>query len=139
MLYLVAVLASAIAFGRGPAILASGAAAPVTSPGRPGRWVRVVSPVSRDERAQRRLHSVAIDAGGAPAGSLVVLRRPGTNAFGAAEGRLLAATAAQIGLAVDRARLRDDATESEVLRFISSMIAVQASSSRIARDSMSSR
>ncbi|HEX9495845.1 MAG TPA: ATP-binding protein [Candidatus Limnocylindria bacterium] len=96
--------------------LSSGAAATVTSPGRPGRWVRVVSPVSRDERAQRRLHSVAIDAGGAPAGSLVVLRRPGTNAFGAAEGRLLAATAAQIGLAVDRARLRDDATESEVLR-----------------------
>jgi two-component system sensor histidine kinase KdpD len=45
-----------------------------------------------------------------------VLRRPGTDPFGPAEDRLLAATAAQIGLAVDRARLRAEATESEVLR-----------------------
>jgi two-component system sensor histidine kinase KdpD len=96
--------------------LSPGTAASATAPGRPGRWVRVVSPVSRDERARRRLHSIAIDAGGVPAGSLLVLRRGGTAPFRAAEDRLLAATAAQIGLAVDRARLRDEATESEVLR-----------------------
>jgi two-component system sensor histidine kinase KdpD len=75
-----------------------------------------VSPVPRFDRARRRLHSVAIDAGGAPAGSLIVLRRPGTAPFAAAEDRLLRATAAQIGLAVDRARLREEATEGEVLR-----------------------
>jgi two-component system sensor histidine kinase KdpD len=96
--------------------LSAGAAATVTAPGRPGRWVRVVSPVPRDERARRRVHSVSIDAGGAPAGSLLVLRRAGTGSFDPPEDRLLAATAAQIGLAVDRARLRDEATESEVLR-----------------------
>ncbi|MDP9245451.1 MAG: DUF4118 domain-containing protein, partial [Chloroflexota bacterium] len=31
-------------------------AASATAPGRPGRWVRVVSPVGRDERARRLLH-----------------------------------------------------------------------------------
>jgi two-component system, OmpR family, sensor histidine kinase KdpD len=96
--------------------LSLGTAASATAPGRPGRWVRVVSPIPRDERARRRLHSVSIDAGGAPAGSLLVLRRPGTEPFRASEDRLLAATAAQIGLAVDRARLREEATEGEVLR-----------------------
>jgi two-component system sensor histidine kinase KdpD len=96
--------------------LSPGTAASATAARRPGRWVRVVSPLARDERARTRLHSVAIDAGGAPAGSLLVLRRAGTAPFRAAEDRLLAATAAQIGLAVDRARLRDEATESEVLR-----------------------
>lgn len=91
-------------------------AASATAPGRTGRWVRVVSPVPREERARRRLHSVAIDAGGASAGSLVVLRRAGAPAFRAPDDRLLSATAAQIGLAVDRARLRDEATEGEVSR-----------------------
>ena len=96
--------------------LSLGTAASATARGRTGRWVRVVAPLPREERARRRLHSVSIDAGGAPAGSLLVLRRAGTETFRAAEDRLLAATAAQIGLAVDRARLRDEATESEVLR-----------------------
>ncbi|MEA2662934.1 MAG: two-component system, OmpR family, sensor histidine kinase KdpD [Chloroflexota bacterium] len=96
--------------------LSPGTAASATAAGRTGRWVRVVSPLPRDERLRRRVHSVAIDAGGAPAGSLIVLRRTGTAPFRATEDRLLAATAAQVGLAEDRARLRDEATESEVLR-----------------------
>jgi two-component system sensor histidine kinase KdpD len=96
--------------------LSFGAAATATLPGRPGRWVRVVSPLAREERALGRVHSVAIASGGVPSGSLLVLRRAGTRSFQSSEDRLLAATAAQIGLAVDRARLRDEATESEVLR-----------------------
>ena len=93
-----------------------GAMATATLPGRPGRWVRVVSPLAREERALGRVHSVAIASGGTPSGSLLVLRRAGTRPFRASEDRLLAATAAQIGLAVDRAQLRDEATESEVLK-----------------------
>jgi two-component system, OmpR family, sensor histidine kinase KdpD len=96
--------------------LSLGTAASATARGRTGRWVRVVSTLPHDERARRRLHSVAIDAGGAPIGSLLVLRRAGTEPFRAAEDRLLAATAAQVGLAVDRERLREEATESELLR-----------------------
>jgi two-component system sensor histidine kinase KdpD len=96
--------------------LSRGTAASATSPARPGRWVRVVSLLPREERERRRLHGIAIDAGGAPLGSLLVLRRGSTPSFGTAETRLLTAAAAQIGLAVDRARLREEATESEVLK-----------------------
>lgn len=96
--------------------LSSGSAATATVPGRQGRWVRIVSPLPREDRALQRVHSVAIASGGKPSGSLLVLRRAGSPGFGSSEDRLLAATAAQIGLAVDRARLREEATESEVLR-----------------------
>ena len=53
---------------------------------------------------------------GAPIGELVAVARTDRPVIGPADDRLIAATAAQIGLAVDRARLRDEATESEVVR-----------------------
>ena len=96
--------------------MSRGTVATATEPGRTGRWVRVVSPVPRDERARRRVRSVAIGPAATPIGSLLILPRPGAPAFGSAEDRLLSAVAAQLGLAIDRARLREEATEGEVLR-----------------------
>ena len=57
-----------------------------------------------------------IGPAGAPIGALIAVPRQDGQVIGTADDRLLAATAAQIGLAVDRARLRAEATESEVLR-----------------------
>ncbi|MDP9266041.1 MAG: ATP-binding protein, partial [Chloroflexota bacterium] len=59
---------------------------------------------------------VAIGSAAARVGTLLALQRPAAPPFGPAEDRLLAAAAAQIALAVDRARLRDEATENDVLR-----------------------
>lgn len=204
MLYLIAVLATAIAFGRGPAILASVAAfltfnwffvEPVHTftVADPAEWValllflltaivtgqlaararqRALEAERREREAiilaavvralgeadlgaglraaaehlRRELDLAAVriavadgDGGaadvtvgregpGAPAlvvpialhdrqsGALTVARGPATPPFGPAEARFLAAVAAQLGQAVERARLRREATEAESLR-----------------------
>src|SRR5207247_10654170 len=49
-------------------------------------------------------------------GRLAVLPRAGAAEFGPAEERVFAIAAAQLGLTIERARFRQEATESEVLR-----------------------
>lgn len=96
--------------------LSAGTTPSAVAAGRTGRWVRVVAGTSADDRARRRLHSVPIGTAEARTGTLLALRRTGAEPLGTSAARLLAAAAAQIALSVDRARLRDEATEAEVLR-----------------------
>jgi two-component system sensor histidine kinase KdpD len=87
--------------------------------GAPGRWVRIVPPRqpgrTRDGVAGR-LHVVPVRAQGQQVGVLRLLRPASAPPFSAAEDRLLSAVAAQLGLAVERRRLRREATEAEILR-----------------------
>lgn len=78
------------------------------------RWIRVVDPRgtgmhSRDER----VHAVPLSADGRRVGTLAVQgdRRPS-----AADDRILRAAAAQLASAIERARLRQRATDAEILR-----------------------
>ncbi len=156
MLYLVAVLGSAIAFGRGPAVVASVAAfiafdwsfvEPLHqfTVADPEQYVSLllfllVALVTSELAAEQRRRTSQAQAHereavvladltrlatepdldqairGSAIGELVAVARTDRPVIGPADDRLIAATAAQIGLAVDRARLRDEATESEVLR-----------------------
>jgi two-component system sensor histidine kinase KdpD len=90
--------------------------ASTTSPtqGREHRWIRVVPPtggVADDDR----VHVVPLRAGERRAGALAIVRGDDT-AVASANDRLLAAVAAQLANALERERLRDLATEAEVLQ-----------------------
>jgi two-component system sensor histidine kinase KdpD len=84
-----------------------------------GRWIGVVPPrppgVLRSI-ATDRLYLVPINTQGQRAGRIVLVRAPYGPRFTAADDRLLSTVAAQIGLALERLRLRREATETEVLR-----------------------
>jgi two-component system sensor histidine kinase KdpD len=78
------------------------------------RWIRVVDPRGagthpRDER----VHAVPLSADGRRVGTLAVLgdRRPR-----ASDDRILRAVATQLASAIERARLRQRATDAEILR-----------------------
>jgi two-component system sensor histidine kinase KdpD len=64
----------------------------------------------------RLLDAVPVRAGERHVGTLYLLRRPAGAPFGGTDDRLLSAVASQLGLAVERARLRREATDAEVLR-----------------------
>jgi two-component system sensor histidine kinase KdpD len=84
-----------------------------------GRWIRVVSPLAarRTSRTRsRRVSTVPVRAGDANSGSIILVRREGSGAFGATDDRLLSAVAQQIGQALDRLQLQRRATEAEILR-----------------------
>jgi two-component system sensor histidine kinase KdpD len=81
---------------------------------RSARWIRVVDPRgtgthTRDER----VHAVPLSIDGRRVGTLAVQgdRRPS-----AADDRMLRAVAAQLASAIERARLRQRATDAEILR-----------------------
>jgi two-component system sensor histidine kinase KdpD len=100
-------------------LLAEGAPPTGERRGAPGRWVRVVPPHPLGPRLPDlgdRLHAVPVKAGDRKVGTLLLVRPPDGQRFGEAEDRLLSAVATQLGLAVERARLRREATEAEVLR-----------------------
>jgi two-component system sensor histidine kinase KdpD len=78
------------------------------------RIVRLIGP--RTARGGRRARVVPIVAAGARVGRLAVLPRSGAAELGPAGERVLAIAAAQLGLTIERARFRKEATESEVLR-----------------------
>ncbi|MCL6648641.1 MAG: DUF4118 domain-containing protein [Chloroflexi bacterium] len=85
--------------------------------GMPGRWVGVVPPLpQRARRSRDRRWVVPVKVGDHRVGSLILVRAPGAPGFTLAETRLLAAVAEQLGNALERARLRREATEAEVLR-----------------------
>jgi two-component system sensor histidine kinase KdpD len=83
------------------------------SPARVHRWIRVVPPtggVADDDR----VHVVPLRVGERRAGALAIVR--GDGAVESANDRLLNAVAAQIANATERARLRQRATDAEVLQ-----------------------
>ena len=84
-----------------------------------GRWVRVVQPhASRPVGSSSpalRLLRVPVRAPHGETGE-VILAAPRESRFGPGEVTLLEAVSAQLWGAVDRARLRDEANEAEVLR-----------------------
>ena len=81
------------------------------------RWVRVSPPhgVRRGAVPPYRLARVPIMAPDGEAGAILAATAPGTP-LGDGAGRLLASVAGQLWVALERSRLRDDATEAEVLR-----------------------
>ena len=86
-----------------------------------GRWVRVVQPHAGRQAAPgtsapaMRLLRVPVRAPHGETGE-VILAAPRDSRFGPSDVRLLEAVSAQLWGAVDRARLRDEANEAEVLR-----------------------
>jgi len=81
--------------------------------GRGHRWIRIVPPtggVADDDR----VHVVPLRSGERRIGALAIER--GDAAVDSANDRLLTAVAAQIGNAVERARLHERATQAEVLQ-----------------------
>src|SRR5438046_1331755 len=93
---------------------ATGSELRLMDPAGPSRTIRLVGPTTA--RAGRRARLVPIVAAGARVGRLTVLPRAGAAEFGPAEERVFAIAAAQLGLTIERARFRQEATESEVLR-----------------------
>jgi two-component system, OmpR family, sensor histidine kinase KdpD len=79
----------------------------------PGRWVRIVHP-TRLPTVREDVHLVPVRADERRVGTLFLV---GTSErFDPSEDRLVSAAAAQIGLAHERARLREEATKAEILR-----------------------
>lgn len=83
----------------------------------PIRWIRAIPPSAPDavRPADSRVHVVPIINRGRRMGSLLLVRgrSPG---FSESENRLLAGVAEQLAQNIDRARLHDQATATEVLR-----------------------
>jgi len=78
-----------------------------------GRWVRIVRP-THGAGALEHVHLVPIRVDDRRLGALLLVDPDGH--FDMSEDRLVSLAAAQIGIAVDRARLRKEATEAEILR-----------------------
>jgi two-component system sensor histidine kinase KdpD len=90
------------------------------SAGRPrARWVRAIPPTGRSAPTGRmpgQLHIVPLSYGDRRVGSLVLLPGAGRTRFSEVENHLLSTVAAQLGQGIERARLRQDVNEAEVLR-----------------------
>jgi two-component system, OmpR family, sensor histidine kinase KdpD len=100
-------------------LLSRGAAPTGEQRGMPGRWVRIVPPrvaASGQQASYEGLRLVPVVSLGRRVGTIVLKRAAGAPDFDPADDRLLSAVAAQIGLAVERGRLRREATENEILR-----------------------
>ena len=80
---------------------------------RTRRWIRVVPPTG-GTADDHRVHVMPLRSGERRVGALGIVR--GDAAVESANDRLLSAVAAQIANAVERARLRESATDTEVLR-----------------------
>ena len=80
---------------------------------QPGRWVRIVQP-TRSPGSRGDVHVVPVRVGERRVGALLLVGT--SDRFDASDDRLVSAAAAQIGLARERARLRQEATEAEILR-----------------------
>ena len=105
---------------RTPAELLSEGVSPSPSKrGAPGRWIKVMPPRPpglRTARPTSGVHLVPVKSQDRPVGVLLLAHSPDAPEFNPAEDRLLSTVAAQLGLAIERRRLRREATEAEVLR-----------------------
>ena len=86
-----------------------------------GQWVRVWRPhPARSDGAtpqtNERVHAVPVRMGDRRVGMLYLVRHAQPGRFDTADDRLLSAVAGQMGLLIERARLRREATDAEVLR-----------------------
>jgi two-component system sensor histidine kinase KdpD len=73
-------------------------------------------PGARRHAVSDRLHLVPVEAQGRRVGTISLVRERGGPGFRVVDNRLLLAVSSQLGLAVERERLRHEAMESEVLR-----------------------
>src|SRR6266702_1638868 len=90
-------------------------------PATPGRWVRLVPTAPRGSISSAavlrdRVHLVPVRANDRRVGALLLAAARGSTQFDQAADRLLSAVAAQLGLAVERARLQREANQAEILR-----------------------
>ncbi len=100
-------------------LLSEGSAPTDSRRGAPGRWVWVVPPHPRGPGLPElgdRLLTIPVKAEDRRVGTILLVRPKDSQRFREAEDRLLSAVATQLGLAVERARLRREVTEAEVLR-----------------------
>ena len=100
-------------------LLAQGEAPSADHRGKPGRWVRITYPHGRlpsTSSEAEHLHLVPINCQEQRVGTITLIHDPSNGEFGSADDRLLSAAAAQLGLAVERARLRRETTEAEILQ-----------------------
>ena len=98
-------------------LLHEGQSPSATDPGQPGRWIRISAPRPRSMLAARRQDVRLIPVKiGDRRGALVLASSPRAARPDRHADRLLSAVATQLGLFVERAQLRRDATEAEILR-----------------------
>jgi two-component system sensor histidine kinase KdpD len=100
-------------------ILGTGASPSEERRGSPGRWIRVVSPTGRrppTEGYRDRLYKVPIRSQEGIGGVLLLVRRQDAPRFRREDDRLLSAIANQLGMAVERMELREEATRADILR-----------------------
>lgn len=97
-------------------ILSDGPAPSARSRGRPGTWRRIVPPSRTRPRSDAKLYRVTVAGTEQRAGTLSLIQSSASPGFGPSDDRLLSAVGVQLGLAVERARLRREATEAEIFR-----------------------
>jgi two-component system sensor histidine kinase KdpD len=95
--------------------LAAWIPSPRSATGAGARWIRVLSPHGSGAAPRdQRVHAVPLQTGGRRTGTLAIVRaspRPRS-----ADDRILTAVATQLAGAIERSRLRQRATEAEILR-----------------------
>jgi two-component system sensor histidine kinase KdpD len=95
--------------------LAAWIPSPRSATGAGARWIRVMNPHgSGTSKRDERVHAVPLQAGGRRIGALAIVRaspRPRS-----ADDRILTSVATQLAGAIDRSRLRQRATDAEILR-----------------------
>lgn len=88
---------------------------PRSATGARARWIRVMSPHgSSASRRDERVHAVPLQAGGRRIGTLAIVRA--STEPQSADDRILTSVATQLAGAIERSRLRQHATDAEILR-----------------------
>jgi two-component system sensor histidine kinase KdpD len=100
-------------------MLQRGASASAHDHAATGRWVRIVRP-TRGGAPLDHVHLVPISVDGRRVGALLLVDSHsapfGAGRFESTDDRLVSLAAAQLGVAIDRGRLREEATQAEILR-----------------------
>jgi two-component system, OmpR family, sensor histidine kinase KdpD len=94
-------------------VLQRGSTGSNDSHAEPGRWIRIVRP-TRSPTLRDDVHLVPVRVSERRVGALLLVGT--SDRFDPSDDRLVSAAAAQIGVAHERARLRAEATEAEILR-----------------------
>ncbi|MGQ0608642.1 MAG: sensor histidine kinase [Chloroflexota bacterium] len=96
-------------------VLAEGRPASATETSSPGRWLRVLPAYRAAGKTPRNVAQAPIRRGSDLLGQLQV-KWESASAIGVGEARLLDTAAGQLAVAVERERLRERATQAEILR-----------------------
>ena len=95
---------------------AAGTELRLMDPSGTSRRIRLVGPQKPGAARDNRARVVPIVSANERIGAVRILPRKGAAELGPGDARLLAIAAAQLGLTIERARFRKEATEAEVLR-----------------------